>query len=331
MSDETKSPLAARKKSVKGCAGTNRGSDANTPVIFAEDLCKRYPEIMAVDSLCLKVGRGEIYGFLGRNGAGKTTTIRMLLGLIRPTRGRVLLFGKDVSKDRRTAVSSVGSLVETATSYPTLTVRENLEIQRRLTGTGREAMEHAIAVLGLKEQVNRRAGRLSLGNKQRLALARAILHSPRLLILDEPANGLDPAGIVEIRRLLRRLADEQKITVFVSSHILGEINQLADRIGIIHRGRLVEEFDIRQAETKAQDRLEIRTSDPERAMILLRTNLGIDEIKLREDRGIEIGGAAVQPAVIARLLVEAGLELRALCPIREDLEARFMRLTGGEP
>jgi ABC-type multidrug transport system ATPase subunit len=331
MSNETKSPLAARKKSATGCAGTTRGSDANTPVIFAEDLCKRYPEIMAVDSLCLEVGRGEIYGFLGRNGAGKTTTIRMLLGLIRPTRGRVLLFGKDVSTDRRTAVSSVGSLVETATSYPTLTVRENLEIQRHLTGTGREAMEHAIAVLGLEEQVNRRAGRLSLGNKQRLALARAILHSPRLLILDEPANGLDPAGIVEIRRLLRRLADEQRITVFVSSHILGEINQLADRIGIIHRGRLVEEFDARQTDAKAQDRLEIRISDPERAMMLLRSNLGIDDIKLREDRGIEIRGAAVQPAAIARLLVEAGLELHALCPIREDLEARFMRLTGGEP
>jgi len=331
MSDTTESPLAAKKKSVIKYAGSKRDDYTNTPVIHAEDLCKRYPEVMAVDSLCLEVGRGEIYGFLGRNGAGKTTTIRMLLGLIRPTRGRVLLFGKDVSTDRRAAVSSVGSLVETATSYPTLTVRENLEIQRRLTGTGREAMEHAIAVLGLEEQVNRRAGRLSLGNKQRLALARAILHSPRLLILDEPANGLDPAGIVEIRRLLRRLTDEQRITVFVSSHILGEINQLADRIGIIHRGRLVEEFDRRQAETEAQDRLEVRVSDPERAMRLLRTNMGIDDIKLLEDRGIEIGGAAVQPAVIARLLVEAGLELQALCPIREDLEARFMRLTGGEP
>jgi len=331
MSDAPKSPLAEGQKGIMEGAGSNSGGDTNTPVIRAENLCKRYPEVTAVDSLCLEVGRGEIYGFLGRNGAGKTTTIRMLLGLIRPTRGRVLLFGKDVNTARRAAVSSVGSLVETATSYPNLTVRENLEIQRRLTGTGREAMERAIAVLGLEEQVNRRAGRLSLGNKQRLALARAILHSPRLLILDEPANGLDPAGIVEIRRLLRRLADEQRITVFVSSHILGEINQLADRIGIIHRGRLVEEFDARQAETKAQDRLEIRISDPERAMMLLQSNTGIDEIKLREDRGIEIGGAAVQPAAIARLLVEAGLELQALCPIREDLEARFMRLTGGEP
>jgi len=331
MSDATKSPLAARKKGAMEGSVSNRGGDTNTPVIYAEDLCKRYPEVTAVDSLCLEVGRGEIYGFLGRNGAGKTTTIRMLLGLIRPTRGRVLLFGKDVSTDRRAAVSSVGSLVETAASYTTLTVRENLEIQRRLTGTGREAMERAVAVLGLEEYVNRRAGRLSLGNKQRLSLARAILHNPRLLILDEPASGLDPAGIVEIRRLLRRLADEQRITVFVSSHILGEINQLADRIGIIHRGRLVEEFDARQAETEAQDRLEVRVSDPERAMLLLRTNMGIGDIKLREDRALEIAGTSGRPAAIARLLVEAGMELQALCPIREDLEARFMRLTGGEP
>jgi ABC-2 type transport system ATP-binding protein len=331
MNDAPKSPLAAREKSVMESAGSNRGEDTNTQVIRAEDLCKRYPEVTAVDSLCLKVGRGEIYGFLGRNGAGKTTTIRMLLGLIRPTRGRVLLFGMDVSTDRRAAVSSVGSLVETATSYPTLTVRENLEIQRRLTGTGREEMDRAIALLGLEEQVNRRAGRLSLGNKQRLSLARAILHSPRLLILDEPANGLDPAGIVEIRRLLRRLADREGVTVFVSSHILSEIDQLADRIGIIHRGRLIEEFDSRQAEIETQDRLVVRVAHPNRALALLRTNMGLSDIKLREDRGIEIGGAAVQPAAIARLLVEAGLELQALCPIREDLEARFMRLTGGEP
>ncbi len=292
---------------------------------------ERYPEVTAVDSLSLEISQGEIYGFLGRNGAGKTTTIRMLLGLIRPTRGRVMLFGKDVSTDRRAAVSPVGSLVETATSYPTLTVRENLEIQRRLTGAEQEAMEHAIGILGLQELVNRRAGRLSLGNKQRLALARAILHGPRLLILDEPANGLDPAGIVEIRRLLRRLADEQGITVFVSSHILGEINQLADRIGIIHRGRLIEEFDTRQAETGAEKRLEIRVSDPKRALALLRDKMGIDHARLRDDSALEIAGASTRPAAIARVLVEAGMELQALCPIQEDLEARFLRLTGGEP
>ena len=211
--------------------------------IRTEDLSKRYAEVAAVEALNLSVAPGEIYGFLGRNGAGKTTTIRMLLGLVRPTRGRVLLFGRDLAGDRKEAVRPVGSLVETATCYPTLTVRENLEIQRRLTRAGRGAVERAIGLLGLEPVAGRLAGRLSLGNKQRLALARAILPDPRLLILDEPANALDPAGIVEIRRLLRRLADEQGVTVFVSSHILAEIAQLADRIGIIHHGRLIEEID----------------------------------------------------------------------------------------
>jgi ABC-type multidrug transport system ATPase subunit len=253
----------------------------------------------------------------------------MLMGLIRPTRGRVELFGRDMSYDRRAAVGPVGSLVETATSYPTLTVRENLEIQRRLTGSGREGMERAIGLLGLEELAGRRAGRLSLGNKQRLALARALLHGPRLLILDEPANGLDPAGIVEIRRLLRRLADEQGITVFVSSHILGEINQLADRIGIIHRGRLIEEFEAKKWESGAEERLEIRVSDTRGALALLRAKLGIERITVQEDDALEIAGNSVRPAEVARLLVEAGMELQALCPIREDLEARFLRLTGG--
>jgi ABC-type multidrug transport system ATPase subunit len=307
-------------------------SDPRTPAIRAEKLCKRYPEVTAVDSLSLKIPQGEIYGFLGRNGAGKTTTIRMLLGLIRPTRGRVELFGRDVSSDRRNAVRPVGSLVETATSYPTLTVRENLEIQRRLAGSGRQAMERAIDLLGLRELADRRAGHLSLGNRQRLALARALLHGPRLLVLDEPANSLDPAGIVEIRRLLRRLADEQGITVFVSSHILGEINQLADRIGIIHRGVLIEEFEAKKWEAAEEERLEIRVSDPQGAVELLRARMGIDRVSVREDGALEISGGAARTAEVARLLVEAGMELQALCPIREDLEARFLRLTQeGEP
>lgn len=331
MSDTLKLRFADGENGGNVGVGPGSSGDTHAPAIVAEDLCKRYPEVNAVDSLNLEIRRGEIYGFLGRNGAGKTTTIRMLLGLIRPTRGRVLLFGRDVRKDRRAAVSAVGSLVEIATSYPTLTVHENLEIQRRLTGTAREVMERTITLLGLEDLANRRAGRLSLGNKQRLSLARAVLHGPHLLVLDEPANGLDPAGIVEIRLLLRRLSDEEGTTVFVSSHILGEINQLADRIGIIHRGRLVEQFDARQTEAEAQCRLEVRVSDPERALALLRANTSSGDIRLREDRGLEITGVTLEPASVARLLVEAGMELYALCPIREDLEAHFMRLTGDEP
>ncbi len=212
-------------------------------VVTTGGLTKRYGNVIAVADLDLEVRQGEIYAFLGRNGAGKTTTIRMLLGLIRPDAGEVRIFGHQVRLDQPSWLRRVGSLVETATAYPNLTVRENLELQRRLTGAPAVAVARVIEQLGLSAAADRRAGQLSLGNKQRLALARALVAAPELLVLDEPANGLDPAGIVEIRELLRSLADDLGTTVFISSHILVEVAHLADRIGIVHNGRLVEELD----------------------------------------------------------------------------------------
>ncbi len=308
-------------------AQEGRGSPA---AIQTCQLTKRYAEVTAVDSLDLSVHPGEIYGFLGRNGAGKTTTIRMILGLVRPTRGRVLVFGKEVASHRREAAAAIGSLVETATAYPNLTVRENLEIQRSLTRSAAHEVGRAMRLLGLEELADRRAGRLSLGNKQRLALARALLPRPRILVLDEPANGLDPAGIVEIRRLLRRFAEEEGVTMFVSSHILAEVSQLAHRIGIIHRGRLVDQLAVGTETAGVSLRLEARVTGPSRARRLIEAALGVEEIQeVGEDR-LQILCGSVQPAQVARLLVESGIELHALCPVREDLEARFLRLTGGE-
>ena len=215
-------------------------------------LVKRYRGVTAVDSLNLDVRRGEIYGFLGRNGAGKTTTIRMLLGLIRPSSGDVTVLGRRIKPGATSVFSRIGFLVETATAYPNLTVRENLDLQRRLTGSPAASVATSIELLRLDQYADRRAGQLSLGNKQRLALARALLHSPELLVLDEPANGLDPAGIVEVRGLLRSLADERGITVFMSSHILAEVAHLADRIGIVHEGRLIEESSRDELAAKAR-------------------------------------------------------------------------------
>lgn len=220
--------------------------------ISTRALIKRYRGITAVDALDLDVRRGEIYGFLGRNGAGKTTTIRMLLGLIRPSGGEITVLGRRIRPGEATVFSRIGFLVETATSYPNLTVRENLEIQRRLTGSAPRSVADSIGLLRLDPYADRRAGQLSLGNKQRLALARALLHSPELLLLDEPANGFDPAGIVEIRELLRSLADERGVTVFMSSHILAEVAHLADRIGIVHDGRLIEESSRDELAAKAR-------------------------------------------------------------------------------
>lgn len=242
-------------------------------VIATRALTKRYRDVTAVDSLQLDVRRGEVYGFLGRNGAGKTTTIRMLLGLIRPTGGEVSVLGQRIVPGETGVFGRIGYLVESATAYPNLTVRENLDIQRRLTGSPATAVAETIERLRLGEYADRRAGQLSLGNKQRLSLARALLHSPDVLVLDEPANALDPAGIVEIRELLRSLADERGVTVFMSSHILAEVAHLADRIGIIHEGRLIEESSREDLAARARDYVDTTFSAQARAEALLTADL----------------------------------------------------------
>jgi ABC-type multidrug transport system ATPase subunit len=319
----------------RGAARTRRDADAmatppaDAPAIATHDLTKRFGRVIAVEALSMSVARGEIYGFLGRNGAGKTTTIRMLVGLVRPTRGSVSIFGHDVAEHRRRVATDVGVLVETATSYGNLTVLENLEIQRRLTRTPRPAVDRVVALLDLEELAHRRADRLSLGNKQRLGIARAMLARPRLLVLDEPVNGLDPVGIVEIRHLLRRLADDEGVTVFLSSHNLGEVAQLVDRIGVIHRGRLVEEIDMSAASGEA--RIELFVSDAAAARGVLASRWPLIEVReLAPDR-LEAACGDVAPSAVIRTLVEAGIEVGAACPLRNGLETHFLRLTGGEP
>lgn len=282
-----------------------------------------------MDSLDLDVRRGEVYGFLGRNGAGKTTTIRMILGLVRPTSGEVRILDARVAPGVCAAYARVGYLVETATAYPNLTVHENLEIQRRLTGSPRSAVSEAMASMGLASQAERRAGRLSLGNKQRLSLARALLHRPDVLVLDEPANALDPAGIAEVRALLQSLARKDGVTVFMSSHILSEVSHLADRIGIVHEGRLLEQLDREELTARARPRLEVRTSDVRRAETLL-TDAGFASIERRNDVLLVLGAEGRGPE-IARILVNGGLDVQAMIPGREDLETYFLRITGSGP
>ena len=302
---------------------TSSPSDA----IATHALGKRYGDLLAVDALDLSVRRGEIYGFLGRNGAGKTTTIRMLLGLIRPSTGEAEVLGTRVRPGTSDVFARVGYLVESAGAYPNLTVRENLEIQRRLTGASRTAVAEAIALMRLESCAERRAGELSLGNKQRVSLARALLHRPELLVLDEPANALDPAGIVEVRELLRALAREQGVTVFMSSHILAEVAHLADRIGIVHEGRLLEELDRRQLRETERLYLAVRCSQPDRAATLLAA-AGFAHVE-RVDGELRVFAAEERTADIARELVGAGLDLTQLSAVHEDLEAHFLRLTGG--
>ena len=299
-------------------------------------LTKRYGgEVLAVDRVDLRVARGEIYAFLGLNGAGKSTTIRMLLGMIRPTAGHAELFGERVHAGNTDLWRRVGHLVESATAYPEPTVRENLDVARRLAGVANgRVVDRMVEQLALGAYADRRAGTLSLGNLQRLALARALLHEPDLLILDEPANGLDPAGVIEIRELLRGLAKERGITVFMSSHILGEVDRLATRIGIVHAGRLIEELDSTALERHRDRRLEIGARDVDAArQALLAVGLaatiravdGQDpRLELRDTRALEA------PESIAALLVAAGAPPTHLALARESLEDHFMRLTSGE-
>ncbi len=301
--------------------------------VATSGLSKRYRGgVLAVDRVDLRVARGEIYAFLGLNGAGKSTTIRMLLGMISPTAGHAELFGERVRAGASELWRRVGHLVETATAYPELTVRENLEIARRLQGvTDRSVVGRMIEHLALGEYADRRTGTLSLGNLQRLALARALLHEPELLVLDEPANGLDPAGVIEIRELLRVLAHERGVTVFMSSHILAEVDRLATRIGIVHRGRLIEELDSEALERHRDPRLEIGARDLDAAESALHAagfapgrqarDGGAAVLELREPRAIDA------PDEIARLLVAAGAPPTRLAVAHETLEDHFIRLT----
>ena len=299
--------------------------------IETSGLSKSYGRVHAVDSLNLRVNQGEIYAFLGLNGAGKTTTIRLLLGMVRPTSGEASVLGTRIRVGENKPWDSVGYLVETPHAFPGLTVRENLEVFRRLRpGTEPDAVNRVIELLGLTIYADRRAGTLSHGNAQRLGLAKALLHNPQLLILDEPALGLDPAGIVEIRNLLINLSQKEGVTVFMSSHILGEVSRLAKRIGIIHQGQLLQELDVDELERNRWRRLVIRTRDCHAARSVL-LDAGFSP-EMTSDGTIEVkNDAAIErPDDIATRLVNAGYAPTKLIVEEEDLEHYFLRLIGME-
>jgi ABC-2 type transport system ATP-binding protein len=297
--------------------------------IETNGLSKSFGPVCAVDKVSIRVRPGEIYGFLGLNGAGKTTAIRALLGMIRPSAGTVRLLQRTIGPYGQGPWGRVGHLVEAPAAYPELTVLENLEIARRLQRiTDKGATSRIVESLGLGPYSRRKAGTLSSGNLQRLALARALVHEPELLILDEPANGLDPAGVVEIRELLAGLSRDRGVTVFMSSHILTEVDRLATRIGIIHKGRLIEELDSERLQRLRLQRLEVTTRDPGAAQrALTAAGYAVDReggtILLSDPRAIE------SPDLVATLLVNAGAPPLHLAVAHEDLEDHFLRLTGG--
>jgi ABC-2 type transport system ATP-binding protein len=294
--------------------------------IETNGLSKFYGDVHAVDSVDLRVKYGEIYGFLGLNGAGKTTTIRALLGMICPSEGNVRVLNQALGAGGRGPWARVGHLVESPSAYPELSVRENLNVARRLHGIQNpKVVDGVMDRLSIASYSKRKAGTLSSGNFQRLGLARALLHQPELLILDEPANALDPAGIVEIRELLISMAREHGTTIFMSSHILSEVNLLADRIGIIHKGKLIEELDTARLEEIRARQLVIETRDLAKAREVLAnfavTNLDDGRLAIKDAQAIEA------PELIATLLVNAGTPPTHLAVEQENLEEYFLGLT----
>jgi ABC-2 type transport system ATP-binding protein len=298
-------------------------------IIETNGLTKRFGNFKAVDSVSLTVHKGEIYGFLGLNGAGKTTTIRMLLGMIHPFSGHASIVGKKVCADNSALWKRVGYLVEIPYSYPDLSVKENLEIIRRLRFIpDSKVVDKVMEKLNIAQYQDRKAKNLSLGNAQRLGLAKAIMHHPDVLILDEPANGLDPAGIVEIRELLHSLAQDSGVTVFVSSHILGEISKFATRLGIIHEGKLIQEFNMDQLDSLRKRRLLVNTNDNTNAHSILENKGYV--VNNMEDGLLELPDkdAIARPDKINVLLVQSGCLPTLLKVDEEDLEAYFLRIIG---
>ena len=294
-------------------------------VIETANLSKRYgKQIVAVDGLNLTIRKGEIYGFLGPNGAGKTTTLRMLLGLVRPTSGTGKLLGKPLGTAG--GLASVGALVESPTFYPYLSGWRNLRILARYAGVPSSRVD---AVLDQVE-LTRRAGdtfkTYSLGMKQRLGVAAALLKDPDVLILDEPTNGLDPQGMTEMRALIRALGHSGR-TVLFSSHLLGEVEQICDRVGVIRHGKLIAEGTV--ADLRGEAKLLVRANPLEQAQRLAEQLYGNERVQVIDD-ALVLAIDPAQAAEIARVLVTAGVALSELRPVKRSLEATFMELTGEE-
>jgi len=300
--------------------------DDEAPPVRARGLVKRYKEVLAVDRIDLNVRTGDVYGFLGPNGAGKTTTLRMALGLIMPTEGTVELFGRDPIRVGARALQGVSGFVEAPRFYPYLSARTNLELLAALDGAGAKTrIAEVLEIVELSPRAEHRLGGFSHGMRQRLGIAAALLRRPRLLILDEPATGLDPAGMRDMRALIRRLAEEG-ITVLLSSHQLPEVQELCDRVAIVDRGRVVYEGALSDLRRQGGAGYRLRSTDDARALELLRTQPGIDHATHGE-HGLTFQAQESDVGALSLTLGQANVGILALTPELATLEDLFFRLT----
>lgn len=294
-------------------------------------LTKIYGGQKAVDGVDLHVGKGRVYGLLGRNGAGKTTVMKMILGLTPITSGEAYVFGQTVKGHEKRMYPRIGAMIESPGFYPNLTGTENLEIFAALRGTPfPNAVKNALEVVGLPYKDKKLFGKYSLGMKQRLGIACAILHDPELLILDEPTNGLDPIGIAEMREFLRGLRTQRGKTILISSHILSEIALVADDIGIIHHGVLLEENSMAALEKKNRKYIQLQVSDVSKASLILERQFHAAGYDLQDEHSLRLYDTALDMGAINKALVMQGVTVSGSQLCNDTLEDYFKRITGGE-
>jgi len=299
-----------------------------SPIVETRELTKTYGSSHRVHKVNLTVETGQIYGFLGPNGAGKTTTLKMLLGLIKPTEGNIRMFGKELGRNRQAILNDTGSLIESPSYYGHLTGLENMRLMQRLRNAPAKNIDKALQIVRLENQKHKRADQYSLGMKQRLGIAMALLAFPKLLILDEPTNGLDPSGIGEIRELIRSLPGEYGITVLISSHLLSEIEQIATSVGIISDGKLLYQGTMQQLQASNRATMHFATGEPSRAEQVLLT---LGYMPRRTDRRLILEALSDEEVSrINRALVEQGIPVTRIEERKRSLEELFLDLTGKE-
>lgn len=297
-------------------------------ILRTNSLTKKYKNDFALKDVNVTIRRGEIYGLIGQNGAGKTTMLRLITGLAFPTNGSIELFESNRMID---AQKRMGAIIENPALFPNMTAYENLEVQRLQKGIpGKECIEKALDLVGLKDTGRKKVKNFSLGMKQRLGLALALLSDPEFIILDEPTNGLDPMGIVELRELLKKLNREKGLTVLISSHILSELYQLATKFGIIHRGQLMEELTAQQLDEKCRQYLRIKVDEPTKGVTILEERLATNDFEVLPDGTIKLYSYLNDVLFVSKTLTNHGLIIEHLSQNGDSLENYFTKLVGGE-
>ncbi|WP_455717912.1 ABC transporter ATP-binding protein [Anaerosporobacter sp.] len=300
-------------------------------VIETRQLTKIYGDQTAVNAVNLHVKKGSVYGLLGRNGAGKTTIMKMILGLTSVTSGEIDVFGQNVKGREKKVFPRIGAIIETPGFYPNLTGTENLEIFSKLRGTAEpNAVKNALEVVGLPYKDKKLFSKYSLGMKQRLGIANAILHDPELLILDEPTNGLDPIGIAEMRKFIKDLSVEQGKTVLISSHILSEIAMLADDIGIVDHGALLEESSMKELEKKNSKYILLQVSDVFKASLILERQFQLKDYSVQDDQTLRLYDTSLDMGAVNKALMMQNIAVISSQLCNDTLEDYFKKITGGE-